>query len=198
MSSGRFMTEGEKRRMKILELLKNGKSLPPGSGGSFASGSGEAPAPVSGGSLAAMLGVSRQVIVQDIALLRADNKGIMSTYKGYILHNPGMEAGACIRVFYVNHSTADTLDEFQSIVDLGGRVLDVSVEHELYGHITVDLIINNRLDAAGFVEQMKASHDRPLKALTGDCHYHTVAADQERNLDLIEEALMKKGYLIHD
>lgn len=179
MSSDKTMTEGGKRRMKILELLKHSTE------------------PVSGTAMAAGLGVSRQVIVQDIALLRAENKGIMSTYKGYILYGPHMETGACIRVFCVNHSTEDTLSELQTIVDFGGRVLDVSVEHALYGHITVDLIINNRLDAAGFVEQMGASHDQPLKALTGGCHYHTVAAVQERNLDLIEDALTKKGFLVH-
>ena len=82
--------------------------------------------------------------------------------------------------------------------DYGGRVLDVSVEHGLYGHITVDLIINNRLDASEFVAQMEQSHDQPLKALTGGCHYHTVAAQEERNLNLIEEALDKKGYLMRD
>lgn len=172
------MTEGEKRRMKILELLKHSAE------------------PVSGSDLASGLGVSRQVIVQDIALLRAENKEILSTYRGYILHSPDMEAGACIRVFCVSHSTEDTLDELQTIVDFGGRVLDVSVDHELYGHITVDLIINNRLDASVFVEKMAASHVQPLKALTGGCHYHTVAAPEKRNLDLIEEELMKKGYLL--
>lgn len=214
MHSGNVLTEGEKRRLKILEILKSGAgqaseagedNLAIGGGGDSAFGSGRSapgsgtsPVPVSGASLAARLGVSRQVIVQDIALLRADNKGIMSTYKGYILHNPQMEAGSCIRVFCVSHSTEDTLDELQTIVDFGGRVLDVSVEHGLYGHITVDLFINNRLDSSAFVAQMGTSRDQPLKVLTGGCHYHTVAAGQERNLDLIEEALKKKGYLVHD
>ena len=174
------MTDGEMRRMNILEILNNRTT------------------PVSGTELAGKLGVSRQVIVQDIALLRADNKEIMSTYKGYILHSPDKDSREYMRVLRVNHGTEDTLDELQTIVDYGGRVLDVSVEHGLYGHITVDLIINNRLDASEFVAQMEQSHDQPLKALTGGCHYHTVAAAGERNLDLIEEALDKKGYLMQD
>ena len=152
------MTDGEMRRMNILEILNNRTT------------------PVSGTELAGKLGVSRQVIVQDIALLRADNKEIMSTYKGYILHSPDKDSREYMRVLRVNHGTEDTLDELQTIVDYGGRVLDVSVEHGLYGHITVDLIINNRLDASEFVAQMEQSHDQPLKALTGGCHYHTVAA----------------------
>ena len=135
------MTDGEMRRMNILEILNNRTT------------------PVSGTELAGKLGVSRQVIVQDIALLRADNKEIMSTYKGYILHGPDMDSRECMRVLRVNHGTEDTLDELQTIVDYGGRVLDVSVEHGLYGHITVDLIINNRLDASEFVAQMEQSHD---------------------------------------
>lgn len=174
------MTDGEIRRMNILEILNDRTT------------------PVSGTELAGELGVSRQVIVQDIALLRADNKEIMSTYKGYILHSPEIDGRECMRVMRVNHNTEDTLDELQTIVDYGGRVLDVSVEHGLYGHITVDLIINNRLDASEFVAQMEQSHDQPLKALTGGCHYHTVAAQEERNLNLIEEALDKKGYLMRD
>lgn len=174
------MTDGEMRRMNILEILEHRST------------------PVSGMELAGELGVSRQVIVQDIALLRADNKEIMSTYRGYILHSPDMDSRECIRVFRVNHTTEDTLDELQTIVDYGGRVLDASVEHGLYGHITVDLIINNRLDAADFVAQMEKSHDQPLKDLTGGCHYHTVAAEGERNLNLIEEELDKKGYLMHE
>ena len=138
------MTDGEMRRMNILEILNNRTT------------------PVSGTELAGKLGVSRQVIVQDIALLRADNKEIMSTYKGYILHSPDKDSREYMRVLRVNHGTEDTLDELQTIVDYGGRVLDVSVEHGLYGHITVDLIINNRLDAQEFVNQMAMSRDEPL------------------------------------
>lgn len=53
--------EGEKRREQLIALLK------------------QADIPVSGTDLAKRLGVSRQVIVQDIALLRAVNKNILST-----------------------------------------------------------------------------------------------------------------------
>ena len=85
------MTDGEMRRMNILEILNNRTT------------------PVSGTELAGKLGVSRQVIVQDIALLRADNKEIMSTYKGYILHSPDKDSREYMRVLRVNHGTEDTL-----------------------------------------------------------------------------------------
>lgn len=153
--------------------------------------------PVSGGDLARRLGVSRQVVVQDIALLRAENEKIMSTNKGYLLHRE--EDGnkwAYIRIFRTSHRTEDTLDELNTIVDYGGRLKNVLIEHQLYGQIEVDLIINNRLDAAEFVQHMKSSRDQPLNVLTGGCHYHTVEADSEKNLDFIEAELKKKGYLL--
>ena len=164
--------DGDKRRQQIMEILNQETS------------------PVSGAELAKRAGVSRQVVVQDIALLRAENKG-------YVLYKPQQGAEkARVRVFRVNHDTEHMLDELQTIVDYGGRILDVSIEHALYGQISVDLIINNRLDALEFVNQMAMSRDQPLKVLTGGCHYHTVAADSEKNLDMIEMELQRKGYLV--
>lgn len=171
--------DGKRRRKKIMEIF-NKEELP-----------------ISGAELARRVGVSRQVIVQDVALLRAENEEIMSTNKGYILHRlPEKQEHACVRVFRASHATEDTLDELQTIVDYGGRLLNVFIEHEVYGQINVDLIINNRLDAAEFVNLLKHSKDQPLKALTGSCHYHTVAADSRKNLDRIEMELRNKGYLV--
>ncbi len=87
--------------------------------------------PVTGAELARRLGVSRQVIVQDIALLRAEDKQIISTSRGYLLYDPIDYAGSCRWVFYVTHTTGQTRDKLLTIVELGGRVLDVSVEHAL-------------------------------------------------------------------
>jgi len=152
--------------------------------------------PISGAELARRVGVSRQVVVQDVALLRAENENIMSTNKGYILRRlPEKKEHVCMRVFRVSHATEDTLDELQTIVDYGGRLLNVFIEHEVYGQISVDLIINNRLDASEFINLLENSKDQPLKILTGGCHYHTVVADSPKNLDRIETELRKKGYL---
>lgn len=170
--------DGIKRRKKIIEILNQEKG------------------PVSGTELAKRVGVSRQVVVQDVALMRAEQEEILSTNKGYILRRQTAQEGTdCVRVFCANHTTEDTLSELQTIVDYGGRLLDVFIEHEVYGQIHVDLIINNRLDAEEFMEALKHSGDQPLKILTNGCHYHTVAADSKKNLDRIELELKKKGYL---
>lgn len=170
------MSEGEKRRAQILEILR------------------EREQPVSGTDLAGRLHVSRQVIVQDVALLRAENKEIMSTYKGYVMPSVEKQRG-CVRVFRVNHATEETLDELQTMVDFGGTVLDVFVEHPLYGQIRADLMVHNRLEVGQFVARMKDCGAHPLNMLTDGWHYHTVTAPSEEHLDLLEAELRKKHYL---
>lgn len=169
--------EGEKRRETIIEVLKNSDK------------------PISGAELAKRAGISRQVIVQDIALLRAVNKNILSTNKGYILYDPEENASFAKTSFHVKHTDEQIRDELYTIVDLGGKVLDVVVEHSVYGQITVDLILKNRLDVDEFLNKIQTSTDQPLKALTGGTHYHTVEADNEKILHLIGKALKEKGYL---
>ena len=156
--------DGDKRRKEIMELLNTEKD------------------PLSGTSLAKRLGVSRQVIVQDIALLRATNKNILSTNRGYILYGKQEDKMTCKRVVAVKHTDA--------------KVLDVIVEHELYGQISVDLFINSRRDVDEFVEKLLSNTARPLKELTGDIHFHTIEAESDRILDLVEEGLKEKQFLI--
>ena len=79
---------------------------------------------------------------------------------------------------------------------LGGRILDVAVDHELYGQIRVDLLIETPQDAQDFVSRLENCRDNPLKILTDDCHYHTVAAPSQKLLDLIEQELREKGFLL--
>lgn len=150
--------------------------------------------PVSGTELAKRLSVSRQVIVQDIALLRAVNKNILSTNKGYILYHTSVPARAR-RSVRVKHHADQTREELYCVVDLGGKMLDVVVEHEIYGQIMVDLIISNRRDADEFVNKVEHYKTRPLNALTDGVHYHTIEADSEEILDEIENALKDKRIL---
>ena len=154
--------------------------------------------PITGTELAKQLGVSRQIIVQDIALMRAEDKSILSTNKGYLLYDSSDYENSCRRVFHVHHTTDQVLEELLTIAELGGRVLDVSVEHELYGQIRVDLFINCPQDAVDFADKLRRSNGTPLKALTDDHHYHTVVAASERLLDLIEAELLTKGFLISE
>lgn len=168
---------GEERRNQILQMLKNQST------------------PLSGTALAGAFHVSRQVIVQDIALMRAENHDILSTNRGYLYRRRDSCDSLPKRVFFVRHSTQQVLDEFMAVLELGGMILDVVVEHELYGQIQVDLLIESEQDAREFYEKLMLSKDNPLKALTDDCHYHTVAAPSERLLDLIEQELRHKGFL---
>ena len=169
---------GEERRSRILQMLK------------------EQDIPLSGTALAGEFHVSRQVIVQDIALMRAESHDILSTNRGYLYRREDHTAGLPMRVFSVRHNTDQVLDEFMTVIELGGKVLDVVVEHELYGQIRVDLLIDNARDAREFYDKLLHSKDNPLKILTDDCHYHTVAAPSEKLLDLIQLELQNKGYLL--
>ena len=168
---------GEQRRMKIRQLLLDARK------------------PMTGTALAKELHVSRQVIVQDIALMRAEHLPILSTNKGYLLRSDGVRVQQPKRVFFVRHTTDQVLEEFMTVIDLGGRILDVSVEHELYGPIRADLLIENAQDAADFVARLEKCRDNPLKVLTDDCHFHTVTAPSEKLLDLIEAELRSRGFL---
>lgn len=171
------MKTGENRRAQILRLLKDQGT------------------PMSGAALARAMGVSRQVIVQDVALIRAENHSILSTNKGYVYRMDGDEIHQPKRVFYVKHTTEEVLDEFLTVLELGGKIVDVAVEHEIYGQIRVDLMIETPQDARDFVERLAKCSDNPLKVLTDDCHYHTIAAPSEKLLDLIGQEMKKKGYL---
>ena len=170
--------DGDQRRAEIIRMLESSQN------------------PISGTELARRLKVSRQVIVQDVALLRAINKNILSTNKGYLLFEPGREAGESKKTVCVRHTTEQVLDEFYTIVDLGGKILDVVVEHELYGQIAVDLIIASRQDADEFYQKMQNNRVKPLKELTEDIHYHTIIAKDDVSIERIENALKEKGYLL--
>lgn len=172
------MGTAEDRRTRLLRLLQ------------------EQGAPLSGTALAKALGVTRQIIVQDIALIRAENHNILSTNKGYLYRDANVENTQPKRVIHVRHSTEQVLDEFLTVLDLGGTVLDVAVEHEIYGQIRADLLIETPQDAREFVDRLSRCRDNPLKVLTDDCHYHTITAPAEKLLDLIEAALRAKGMLL--
>lgn len=148
--------------------------------------------PVSATALAKELGVSRQVIVQDIALLRAAGREILSTNRGYVLQ----ETKCLSRVYKVNHNDEQIEDELFTIVDLGGRVQNVEVHHKVYGVMEAPLQLTSRLEVKAFMEGLKAGKSSPLKNITSGYHYHVVEANSEEILDLIEKELLEKGYLV--
>ena len=160
--------EGKNRREKLISVLQ------------------EADVPVSGTDLAKMLGVSRQVIVQDITLLRTQFP-ILATAKGYLLYQ--ITEPKARRTFCVKHSVEQTKEELFAVVDLGGKVLDVMVEHDIYGEIHVDLMLSRRKEVEEFCALLEKSRSGPLNIIGGGVHYHTIEAPTEEILDEIGEKL---------
>ncbi len=152
----------------------------------------ESQVPLSGTQLAKEYEVSRQVIVQDIALIRAAGHEIISTNRGYIL-NASQSAS---RIFKVHHTDEEVEDELCTIVDLGGKVVNVMVNHRVYGHMEAEINITSRRKVMEFVEDIKQGKSSPLKNITSNYHYHLIEADSEETLDLIEAALRQKEFLV--
>jgi len=167
--------KGEERRQKILETLCRETG------------------PVSGSRLSGMFGVSRQVIVQDMALLRIKHPEILSTARGYLLHST---PGEFRRIYWVRHTDDQIEDELNTFVDLGGHVQNVVVEHRVYGRITGELFLACRRDVKDFIDKIRGDGARPLKELTGGMHGHLVVAREDAILEEIEQELKRKGYLV--
>ena len=147
--------------------------------------------PIPGGELSEKCGVSRQIIVQDIAVLKGQGFDILSTHNGYLVQKSPFKD----RVFKVKHSTEQTEDELSTIVELGGTVVDVFVWHKVYGKMSAPLNVFSELQIKQFIEGIRAGKSTELMNITGGYHYHTVRAEKEETLDLIAEVLSKKGYV---
>ena len=164
---------GNERRKQILNLLHHSDM------------------PLSGGALGKATGVSRQVVVQDIALLRTEGHDITATARGYLLAS---HSGP-VRTFKLYHTNEQTEDELNTIVDLGGHIVDVTINHRVYGKMTAPLGIKNRRGVQAFMQNIHTGKSTPLMNITSGYHFHTVTADQEEILDEIEAALAAKNYL---
>ena len=166
----------KQRREELLDLLKTSSAA------------------LNGQSLAEHFHVTRQIIVQDIALLRANGHDIVATNRGYVLA-PSREPQVFMRRFKVHHGEEQTIDELETIVDLGGTVEDVMVNHRVYGKVTASLGLKSRRDIARFDEDMRTGRSSLLMTVTSGYHFHLVSAESEEALDDIEKALADKGYL---
>lgn len=145
--------------------------------------------PISGETLGDMFDVSRQIIVKDIAMLKAFGVEIVSTNKGYKI-DTGKKS---TKIIESSHDDNAIKDELNTIVDNGGVVIDIFINHPVYGVIRKDLDIKSRNGVNNFVKNMDIS--TPLKNLTANVHYHTISAKDEESLKKIEKALGEKGYL---
>lgn len=156
----------------------------------------EASAPLSGAALAKRFGVSRQVIVQDVALLRSSGVQITPTNRGYVLERrPTPEDSRPSRLFKVRHGADQVADELDAIVDLGATVDNVMVNHRTYGKLSAPLNVKCRRDVQRFLSDLAQGISSPLLSLTDGYHFHLVSADTPEVLDEVEQELSRLGFL---
>ena len=166
------MNTGE-RRGEILKILK------------------QTEVPIAARELAGRFGVSRQVIVQDLAVIRASTPGILSTTKGYVME----QDSSCTREFKVRHSQDKAAQELNLIVDCGGHVKNISISHRVYGRVSAEMDIRSRQDVSEFIQALQNSRSTVLSSATSGYHYHLIEASSEERLDLIRNQLEKAGFL---
>ncbi len=165
----------ETRRSAILTLLS------------------QAEAPISAATLAGSFSVSRQIIVGDIALLRAAGEQISATPRGYVLQH---DREGLIKTVATVHTAAQTEQELCIMVDNGCTVLDVVVEHPIYGQITGQLQLTSRYDISQFVERLQTEGGEPLSALTNGIHLHTLQCPDEAAYHRTRAGLKAAGMLL--
>ena len=155
----------------------------------------ESKGPNKGADLAEQFSVSRQVIVKDIALLRAKGEEIIATSRGYIMPQ---ESGLKKRVIACKHKPTDVRDELEIIINNGGRVKDVIIEHSIYGDIRGNLMLESNLDIDKFLEKYQTNAFKLLSSLTNGTHLHTIEALNNSVLDMIENKLAKNNFLLQE
>ena len=166
------------RRDALLELLRTSRG------------------PVSATALARRFSVSRQIIVGDIALLRAGGADIASTPRGYVI--PAQEDTGLTCTLVCRHTAADLERELNLMVDNGCTVLDVVVEHPLYGQLTGQLHLSSRYDVQEFIRSVSESRAKPLSDLTGGIHLHNLLCPSQEAYQRVRSALDAAGFLLKE
>ena len=169
------MSAGDARREKIVAELAAARE------------------PLPGAALAERCGVSRQVVVADVALLRGRGERIVSTSRGYVLERAPSRP---TRLFKCHHSAERTAEELTLVVDLGACVEDVFVNHRVYGKISSPLGLASRRDVARFTEELATGRSAPLMEVTSGYHFHHVSAESEEVLDEVARELALHGFLV--
>ena len=154
-------------------------------------------APISATSLAKKLNVSRQVIVGDVALLRAQGNEIIATARGYTMVQKLKEGYQYLGKIACQHSSEDSETELYTIVDSGAVAVNVIIEHELYGEITGNLNLRSRKDVDALMNKVKTSDVRLLSELTQGIHLHTIACRDKNHFEQVVRTLDAHGILFH-
>lgn len=171
--------DAAQRRQEILEFLKQNNQ------------------PVSASKIASRFGVSRQIIVGDIALLRASNIAISATPRGYILDDNDDSTNQCTHTIACKHNRDNLAEELYTIVDNGCGLIDVIVEHAVYGQISGRLHIFSRYDADNFIKKLSKDQALPLCDLTGGVHLHTISYPSEESYQRVLSQLKEKDILFN-
>ena len=168
--------KNEQRREEILNILK------------------ESCMPINASSLAKQFSVTRQIIVADVALLRACGYPIRAEHKGYVLEKETNDK--IVRRIVVKHDNSTLQDELYTIVDNGGKVIDVIVEHSIYGKISAELNLSSRYEVDEFINKITESGASPLSMLTEGLHIHTISTKDLQSFERITSKLKKLKILI--
>ena len=150
--------------------------------------------PVSATTLARQFSVSRQIIVGDVALLRASGAEISATPRGYVLLQ--REEGLVRRVACL-HTQEQMARELQICVDNGCSVLDVIVEHPVYGQLEGQLDLDSRYDVEQFIRRLELESAHSLSELTDGIHLHTLRCPSQDAYERVCHALEEEGLLLH-
>ncbi|MFZ7133758.1 MAG: transcription repressor NadR [Eubacteriales bacterium] len=165
------------RREKIAKVIKNSLT------------------PISGNRLSEMFNVSRQIIVQDIALLRAEGLDIIATARGYIC--TVTKTQGIIRTIAVQHDVNSIEDELKIIIESGGNVIDIIVEHPIYGEIKGNLMIRSMYELDLFLNDFENKKAEPLSTVTNGIHLHTLEVPSQKIFIRIKEELREKKILLY-
>jgi transcriptional regulator of NAD metabolism len=150
--------------------------------------------PVRGGELAKRFRVSRQCLVQDVAILRAGGEEIAATPRGY--HLPTQSRRMHREILACRHAPERTQEELQILVDHGVKILDVIVEHPVYGELRGSLMLESRADVHDFLGRVTSSHASLLSSLTKGVHLHTVEASRPEMIARAKAQLRARGFLL--
>ena len=155
----------------------------------------ESDGPLKGSVIAKEYSVTRQVIVKDIAILRAKGQNIIATPDGYIINANGNKIKAIIAV---THTEDEMFDELSIVIKYGGTIEDVIVEHPLYGEIKGMLMIKNYNELNKFIKKYNEQGAKLLSALTNGVHIHTISAENNEDINLIISELKKHNFIVSD
>lgn len=167
--------KANERRNNIIEMLTEEKKA------------------IKGITLAEKFNITRQIIVKDIAILRAEGNNIIATPEGYIKNYDNSRVKSIIKV---KHNSNEIFEEMEAVVKYGGIIENVILDHPIYGEICGVLKIKNLNDLNKFKNTLEQIDIKPLSLLTDGVHLHTISVDSNENMQLIKDELKEKGFIL--